>query len=214
MQSVPLQLSCVLLAFLISCLENPIPYKNHFSSTNSPDIPDLKEMIVVTMGQTLQQNLPGEIVLATVVRLETYCYGKLLQMAPGEAQPQQREVNSLAITGSRFNWNTWVADTGKTAQAVPVPCLFLWLKQPSLQTCSTASILQTKKKPPKNERTKQLNPPHPQQIRNRKKKPKTTSQTKTNRKKKSTANKGIEGNSASCTAWGSQHFAKGKEQAI
>lgn len=49
--AVPLRLSCGLVAFLTSCLENPIPYKNHSSSNNSSDIPDLKEALVVTMGQ-------------------------------------------------------------------------------------------------------------------------------------------------------------------
>lgn len=49
--AVPLRLSCVLAAFLTSCLENPIPYKNHSSLTNLSDIPDLKEVTLVTMGQ-------------------------------------------------------------------------------------------------------------------------------------------------------------------
>lgn len=51
------------------------------------------------------------------------------------------------------------ADTGKTAQAVPVPCLSLWLKQSSFQTCSTAGILQTKTNP--KETNNQI--PHPPQ---------------------------------------------------
>lgn len=105
------------------------------------------------------------------------------------------------------------ADTGKTAQAVPVPCLSLWLKQSSFQTCSTAGILQTKINP--KETNNQI--PHP---------PRKSKTEKIDRKKKSQTNptqpkksnykqlKGREGNSKSCTAWRSQHFAKGKEQAI
>lgn len=47
----PLWLCCLLGASLISWLENPIPYKKHSLSTNTLDIPDLKEVIVGTMGQ-------------------------------------------------------------------------------------------------------------------------------------------------------------------
>lgn len=107
-------------------------------------------------GTIFQQNLPGEILLATVVTLETHSYEKLLQMAPGKP------------SHSRARWTAWQswfkvqlgthgwADTGKTDQAVPVPCLFLWLKQSSLQTYSTAGILQTKTNP--KETTNQILP--------------------------------------------------------
>lgn len=72
-------------------------------------------------GTALQQNLPAEILLATVVMLETDCYEKLLQMAPGEAQPQQSEVNSPAIPGSRSSLGHM---DGLTLVRQLKPCLF------------------------------------------------------------------------------------------
>lgn len=60
--------------------------------------------------------------------------------------------------------------------------MFPWLKQPSLQTCSTASILQTKKTLKTKETNNQTSTPPTNQK--QRKKNQTLSQTKTNTKKK------------------------------
>lgn len=57
---------------------------------------------------TFQQNLPGEILLATVVMLETHCYEKLLQMAAGKPSHSRERWIAWQSLVQDSSWDTWM----------------------------------------------------------------------------------------------------------
>lgn len=208
--AIPLRLSCVFVAFLLSYLENPIPYKNHSSWTNSPDIPDLKEVIVLTMGQLFNKTCLERFYWI----LYCSCVGnsqlwKTPANGPWGNQPQQSEVNSLGITGSRFSLGHMdgLSLVRQLKQCLFHVCSCGW-RNPVSRPIQLQAFYRQKNPQKTKETNKQTLTPLTN-LKQKEKKP-STEPKQTQKNQPQTR----EGNSASHTAWGSQHFAKGKEQAI